>query len=643
MTARVSVMVVLVIGLVVGSAGLVGAGEYPEPIQPVDPPAPGTVGVTGADVFAVSEDGNIVLWEQGHGFALLRQPMITDRRTGLSVPAGAAMSSPLDISGDGRYVLRSRPEPVGDGRFEQVLERVNWRTGSTRDVYRAGGWPRYALSKDISLSADGRYVGLRKDVRGPDDEVMRVSVSTGQVAVVKASDLGGEFDSFVLADGGRYGVVIVQQLDGTHVVRHDFSTGTDLTVSVLSPPQQRIPLAVSADGRFVVANGTIYDAETGSATPFVSEVTVQWTPERTVAVSTDGNRVAFLTEEALVDSDHNSRVDAYVWTRSEGSHRRVSVSDRGTELTGSTSSVVMSANGRHVAYMTGSSNVAMNLESSGIGGVVMVADLDEQVRDIGLADVARPVGGGLLTAYRSGEVSGTGGAQTYDDCNADSPITQKRKRPMLASDEVVTSISPTPGGDGYWLFTNLGRVLDCGAAVHFGDLSAITLAGEIIDSVATPTGKGYYMVGADGGVFAFGDAVYRGSVPEALPGVTLDAPIVAITVTGTNRGYRMVAADGGMFNFGDAGYFGSIPEVLPGIPLAGPVIDMVASDTGYLIVADDGGIFNFGRSSFHGSLGATAIPERIRTVLVADDLSGYVMFDRDGRSYPFGNGADLLG
>ena len=321
----------------------------------------------------------------------------------------------------------------------------------------------------------------------------------------------------------------------------------------------------------------------------------------------------------------------------------MSVSDRGTELNGRTESVVMSNNGLHVAYRTGSDNVAMNLQGNGIGGVVMVAEVDELVRDIGLADVTRPAGGGLLTAYRSGEVTGTGGAQTYDDCNADSPINRKRRRPMLDSGEVVTSISPTPAGDGYWLFTNRGRVLDCGSAEHFGDLSAITLAGEVIDSVATPTGRGYYMVGADGGVFAFGDAVYLGSVPEVLPGVTLNAPIVAITVTGSNQGYRMVAADGGMFNFGDARYFGSVPEVLPGVPLAGPVIDMVASDTGYLIVADDGGIFNFGVSPFHGSLGATSIPERIRTVLVVNDLSGYVMFDRDGRSYPFGTGDTLLG
>jgi hypothetical protein len=118
----------------------------------------------------------------------------------------------------------------------------------------------------------------------------------------------------------------------------------------------------------------------------------------------------------------------------------------------------------------------------------------------------------------------------------------------------------------------------------------------VIDSSATPTGNGYYMVAADGGLFAFGDAVYRKSVPEVLPGVTLNAPVVAITVTDTNAGYRMVAADGG--------------------------------------------VFNFGNSPFHGSLGSTPPPVDVSTLLVLD--GGYVMFDRNGTPHPFGSGVAYL-
>jgi hypothetical protein len=34
---------------------------------------------------------------------------------------------------------------------------------------------------------------------------------------------------------------------------------------------------------------------------------------------------------------------------------------------------------------------------------------------------------------------------------------------------------------------------------------------------ATPTGRGYWLVCADGGVFAFGDAEYFGNVEYVLP------------------------------------------------------------------------------------------------------------------------------
>jgi hypothetical protein len=40
----------------------------------------------------------------------------------------------------------------------------------------------------------------------------------------------------------------------------------------------------------------------------------------------------------------------------------------------------------------------------------------------------------------------------------------------------------------------------------------------------TPDGKGYWEVAADGGVFAFGDAKFDGS----MGGTTLHAPIVGI-------------------------------------------------------------------------------------------------------------------
>lgn len=70
---------------------------------------------------------------------------------------------------------------------------------------------------------------------------------------------------------------------------------------------------------------------------------------------------------------------------------------------------------------------------------------------------------------------------------------------------------------------------------------------------STPTGKGYWLVQADGGVFSHGDAVFHGS----LGGHALAAPIVDIQATATGNGYWLVGSDGGVFSFGDAAFEGS--------------------------------------------------------------------------------------
>ncbi len=180
----------------------------------------------------------------------------------------------------------------------------------------------------------------------------------------------------------------------------------------------------------------------------------------------------------------------------------------------------------------------------------------------------------------------------------------------LAGHEVgerAVSLSPTPSGLGYWIFTNRGRVHRFGDAGDIGDLLGLQLAGPIIDSIATPSGRGVFMIGTDGGVFALGDAAFAGSVPQVLPGTRLDQPIVGIVADPDGAGYWLVAADGGVFAF-DAGFRGSVPAVLPaGVRLDQPVNGMVPYGDGYLLVASDGGVFNFSSVPFEGSLGGVAL------------------------------------
>lgn len=217
--------------------------------------------------------------------------------------------------------------------------------------------------------------------------------------------------------------------------------------------------------------------------------------------------------------------------------------------------------------------------------------------------------------------------------------------------ERFTALISTASGQGYWLTTNLGRIIAVGDAFDVTDLVELlgpgALHGEIVGASNTPSGQGFWLVGADGGVFSLGDAQFYGSIPELQqPGGLLEGRQLAATVTGlaaspTGAGYWMVAEDGGMFSFGDAGFFGSIPGVLaPGQVLDAPVTDMIPQGAGYLILATDGGIFNFGQSQFHGSLGGHGLRD-IVAATVRENRSGYLILRSDGTVHPFGSSTVL--
>jgi hypothetical protein len=108
---------------------------------------------------------------------------------------------------------------------------------------------------------------------------------------------------------------------------------------------------------------------------------------------------------------------------------------------------------------------------------------------------------------------------------------------------------------------------------------------------ATPSGRGYWLVAEDGGLFAFGDAGFHGSTG----GVRLNAPVVGMAPTASGDGYWMVAEDGGVFAFGDAPFRGS----MGGSPLNAPMTAIAAGPGGYWTLGLDGG-FSFG-VPFHGS------------------------------------------
>jgi hypothetical protein len=114
---------------------------------------------------------------------------------------------------------------------------------------------------------------------------------------------------------------------------------------------------------------------------------------------------------------------------------------------------------------------------------------------------------------------------------------------------------------------------------------------------STPSGKGYWLVASDGGIFSFGDARFFGSTGA----LHLNRPIVAMTATPTGDGYWFVASDGGIFTFGDGHFYGSGARTDLGRPFA--AMDATPSGHGYWLAASDGAVYGYGDASLFDSEG----------------------------------------
>jgi GH43 family beta-xylosidase len=203
----------------------------------------------------------------------------------------------------------------------------------------------------------------------------------------------------------------------------------------------------------------------------------------------------------------------------------------------------------------------------------------------------------------------------------------------LAGQQAV-AMAPTPSGNGYWIAGAGGGVAARGGALFKGAMGALTR--PIVGMASTPSGDGYWTTGGDGGVFSFGDAEFFGSTGA----MRLNKPVVAMAASPTGRGYWFVASDGGIFSFGDAGFFGSTGD----IRLNQPIVGMAAtpSGNGYWLVARDGGMFAFGDAGFFGSTGDIRLNQPIVAMAPTPTGHGYVLVASDGGVFTFGD-ARFLG
>ena len=192
----------------------------------------------------------------------------------------------------------------------------------------------------------------------------------------------------------------------------------------------------------------------------------------------------------------------------------------------------------------------------------------------------------------------------------------------------VVGMASTPDGKGLWLVSSDGGVFAFGDAVFYGSAGSVPLAQPVVGMAATPDGRGYWLVASDGGVFAFGDAAFYGS----MGGTPLNKPIIGIAAAPDGKGYWLVASDGGVFSFGSAPFDGS----MGGKPLDAPIVGLAAASSGYWMVAADGGVFAFGRAPFAGSLGGHPLNAPIVGMAGAPVGHGYWLAGADGGVFAFG-------
>ena len=192
-------------------------------------------------------------------------------------------------------------------------------------------------------------------------------------------------------------------------------------------------------------------------------------------------------------------------------------------------------------------------------------------------------------------------------------------------------VLPAATTQGLVMSAGDGGIFAFGNAAFYGSMGGSHLNAPVVGVASTPDGGGYWEVASDGGIFAFGNAAFYGS----MGGSHLNAPVVGIASTPDGGGYWEVASDGGIFAFGDATFDGS----MGGSHLNAPVVGVASTPDGggYWEVASDGGIFAFGDATFYGSTGSMALNRPIAGMTANPNGRGYWLVASDGGVFTFGS------
>ncbi|MFI5040322.1 MAG: PQQ-binding-like beta-propeller repeat protein, partial [Acidimicrobiales bacterium] len=226
------------------------------------------------------------------------------------------------------------------------------------------------------------------------------------------------------------------------------------------------------------------------------------------------------------------------------------------------------------------------------------------------------------------------GAVLFDQ-SYDSPSSWYWAAPTVANGWLYAANSSgrlyglTINAPGYWMLGANGSVYTFGDARYLGVARPVAPA---VHLEPTPDAGGYWILDSGGHVYTFGDAGYFGGAAGRL------APFevaTSLSRTASGNGYWIFTNRGRALTFGDATFYGD----MSGVALNGPVVGSVTtpSGNGYFMVATDGGVFTFGDAAFLGSMGATRLNAPVNSLVPTADGRGYWLVAGDGGIFTFGD------
>jgi hypothetical protein len=191
--------------------------------------------------------------------------------------------------------------------------------------------------------------------------------------------------------------------------------------------------------------------------------------------------------------------------------------------------------------------------------------------------------------------------------------------------------APVAPRSGYWMVGSDGRVYAFGGVAERGGPAGVMGTAQAVDLEPSPSLDGYWVADSAGHVFAYGDARHFGGLQ---PGqLAAEERATSLSATRTGAGYWLFTSRGRVFSFGDAVFLGD----LAAHRLNGAIRDsaVTPSGKGYSMVGADGGIFTFGDARFLGSMGGTPLNAPVKAIVADPDGTGYWLVASDGGIFAF--------